>query len=60
MLDGVQLTLQQHRFELRVHLYMDFLTKFVLHDPELVTWIVDTQLWMWRADCKVICGFSTV
>ena len=31
----------------------------VLHDPWLVEFR-DVEPWIWRADCRVICAFSTV
>ena len=45
---------------MRVHLYVDFFSihTIVLHDPRLAE-SLDAKLWIWRADCKVMCGFST-
>ena len=49
----VELTLDQHGFELGIHLYMDFFPiNTTVHNLQLVE-SSDLELGIWRANCKV-------
>ena len=55
----VQLTLERYRFELGGSTCMwNFfsINKYILYDPWLVE-SEDTKQQIWKADCKVTCGF---
>ena len=59
----IQLTLEQHRFELHKSTYMQiffnkYVLQYLLHDLNLAE-SKDGELRIWTADYKVIQGFST-
>ena len=55
----IQLTLEQHRFELRGSIYTwIFFNKYVLHSQRLVE-SIDAELWIQRASCTDIHRLQT-
>ena len=55
-----QLALEQYGFELHGSTYMQMLfNKYVLQYDQPLVESEDAELWIWRADCEVICGFLT-